>query len=266
MSGGFAHLTPLALLVALAAAPLAVAQDPAQQAPPAAPQEIAQEIAPDAQPEIPLPESGVLLVHAAQSFQYTSDAPDGGWCSAFSDRYGISRCEDQVTRVDSQEPCLWFVVAAWSEPRQWCGVGFGFGEFDPAAFAFIDHGPCFPDQGLELATPNWPAPFEGTAIVTTTARWEGNFVPLYYFVGYAYAPGEIPLSVEPRTQSAGFVECKEHRTFDAVGLGGLGLYREGFAVCPPAASPAPDSTTAAEPAPPAASDEPAGGEADSPGR
>ncbi|MBM3317014.1 MAG: hypothetical protein FJY75_04090 [Candidatus Eisenbacteria bacterium] len=181
-------------------------------------------------------ENGVFIVHVAQSFQYTTDAPEGGWCHAFDVRYGISRCEDQVVRVDTKEPILWFVVAAWSEPKAWCGAGFGFGEYDKEAFVFTGHGPCFPDQGIELATQGWPGPLGGTAIVTTTERWEGNYVPLYHFTGYAYAPGEIPLSLEPRTFSAGTVDCGiERGTADAVALGGLGLFQDGWPVCPPQA-------------------------------
>jgi hypothetical protein len=201
-------------------------------------------------------ENGVFLVHAPAAFQYTSDVPAGGWCAQGQGQgsLALDRCENQRTRVDSREPFLWYVIAAWSEPKEWQGFGFGLGTYDKSIFAFTAYGPCYPETGLALGTPKWPGPDEGVAVVTTAdvAPWSGNFVPIYYFIGYAYGPGTIPLSVEPRTQTAGTVHAKEGDpvTYDAVALGALGLFQDGKRVCPPRPVPAAvDSAAAATPAP-----------------
>jgi hypothetical protein len=198
-------------------------------------------------------DNGVFIVHAPAAFQYTSDAPAAGWCAQGQGEgsLALGRCEDQRTRVDSREPFLWYVLAAWTEPKEWCGIGFGLGTYDKSIFTFTAHGPCYPETGLELGTPNWPGPDEGVAVVTTAGPWRGNLLPVYYFIGYAYGPGTIPITVEPRTQTAGIVYCGsgEHVTYDAVALGALGLFQDGKRVCPPPLPPAVDSTAAATPTP-----------------
>jgi hypothetical protein len=177
---------------------------------------------------------GVFLVHALPATLFSSEAPEGGWCGLLAGEAALETCRDQVTRIDSDEGSVWFVLAAWGEPKEWASVGFGLGDYDPNLFAFADHGACFPDQGLQLPTPDWPGPNQGVALTVAPDTWKGNFVPIYFFVGYAYAPGRIPLSVEPRTQTAGLVQgAEKSETIDAVALGALGLFSDGIAVCPP---------------------------------
>lgn len=196
--------------------------------------------------------NGVFLVHAPAAFQYTSDAPAAGWCSQAQAQgpLALDRCENQRARVDSREPFIWFVIAAWAEPKEWAGIGFGLGTYDKSIFTFTEHGPCYPETGLELATPNWPGPDEGVAVITTAGvpPWRGSLVPIYYFIGYAYGPGTIPLSVEPRTQTAGMVYASDTGpvTYDAVALGALGLFQDGKRVCPPRPVPAAADSAAAD--------------------
>ena len=105
---------------------------------------------------------------------------------------------------------MWYVLAAWSESKEWCGVEYGFGTFDASILAFDDHGPCFPVDGLELPTSGWPGPNEGVAMTVVGGdTWTGNWVPVYYFVGYAYSEaGQIPIDVDPQGPFIGFANCQ----------------------------------------------------------
>jgi hypothetical protein len=147
-------------------------------------------------------------------------------------------CEDQNNRIDvsGHLGCVWFVLAAWEEDKEWCGVEFGFGEYDSPVFNFTASGPCFPDTGLEWSTPGWPGPGEGTVFGTTAAPWAGNFLPVYYFSGYAYSyygAGVIPLGANPATGSAGTTNCTHpEELWEAIELGGLGIDTDGITVCP----------------------------------
>jgi hypothetical protein len=182
-------------------------------------------------------ENGVFLVHAPADFQYTADVPQEGWCATYAAQ-PLTRCQDQVTRIDRREASIWFVLTAWPESKTWCGTGFGLGEYDPSIYVFVSHGPCYADQGLQLSSPKWPGPNEGTMFVTTTQPWSGSVVPVYYFIGYAYGAGTIPLSVDPRSVTAGWAVCDageagQPTEYDAVALGVLGILADGTAVCPP---------------------------------
>ncbi len=165
--------------------------------------------------------------------EYSSSPPAGGWCREYWDHYRLEDCEDQVNRIDTTEPVIWFVLAAWAEEKEWCGTEFGLGEYDPAAFGITDHGPCWPEDGLEIPTSSWPGPGEGTAIVVAGAPWEGNFVPVYWFAGYAYEEGLIPLSADPATGFAGTSNCESPpQAWAADSLGGMGLFQDGVYACP----------------------------------
>ncbi len=148
-------------------------------------------------------EGGVFIAHFPTEMEFSSEPPAGGWCQDYWDNYRIEDCEDQVNRIDTYDQVIWFVLAAWDEEKEWCGTEFGFGDYDPAAFVVTDYGPCWPEDGLEIPTASWPGPEEGTAIVVTGDPWEGNLVPVYWFAGYAYEEGLIPLAVDPATEFAG---------------------------------------------------------------
>ena len=178
-------------------------------------------------------EQGVFIAHHPAALQFSTTPPPGGWCEEFLTSHSIGSCQEQVNRIDTFEPVLWFVLAAWEEEKEWCGTEFGFGEFGSGVFAFVDYGPCFPEDGLEIPTAHWPGPNEGTAFVTTGRAWRGNFRPVYYFAGYAYAEGVIPLSVDPPTDFGGTSNCQTPpEAWAAVGFGGMGLFRDGIYACP----------------------------------
>ena len=181
---------------------------------------------------------GVFIAHHSLELAFTSMPPPGGWCSVLG-TYGIASCEDQNNRVDAQiaEAVMWMILAAWvEEDKEWCGCEFGFGEYDSRLFCFHDFGPCYPNTGLEIETPGWPGPNEGTAFIAADTPWTGNFEVVYYFGGYAYSEagaGIILLAEDPATDFAGFSNCgSAPLSWSAASLGGLGINTDGVFACP----------------------------------
>ncbi len=181
-------------------------------------------------------EAGALFAHYVPELGYTIDPPAGGWCQAY-DSYAISSVQELATRIDVADrlPASWYVLAAWeSEEKIWCGTQFGFGDFDPNLFGFEEAFACFPDEGLEIPMSGWPGPNLGTAFVVTTDPWEGNWVQVYYFGGYAYGyggPGHIPLDVDPTSDFIGFSNCMvppQQYEVDPVRRGVLGINTDGY--------------------------------------
>jgi hypothetical protein len=176
---------------------------------------------------------GALIAHFPAEMTFSFDPPTGGWCQFYWDSLRIEDCEDQVNRIDTGSQVIWFVLAAWDEEKEWCGTEFGFGEYDSDAFVITDFSPCWPENGLEIPTSSWPGPSEGTAIVTTGAPWEGNFVPIYRFTGLAYEEGLIPLAADPATEFAGTSNCANPpESWAADSLGAMGVFRDGVYACP----------------------------------
>ncbi len=186
---------------------------------------------------------GALFAHYVPELPYTTEPPAGGWCEAYQ-AYPIQGVGDLNTRIDvqGQAAATWFVLAAWEgENKTWCGAEFGLGAYDPALFAFAEVQPCYPvGGGLELPTGGWPGPGQGTAIVTTGTPWEGNWVPVYFFGGYAYAaaaPGQIPIDLDPATGFIGFSNCLMPPTqYDVAPAqrGVLGINTDGYPASGPA--------------------------------
>jgi len=174
---------------------------------------------------------GVFIAHAPAGVQFSASPPEGGWCQLYADSLAITSCEQQVNRIDSGDGSVWYVLAAWDEAKEWCGTEFGFGSYDAQSFAFVSSGPCFPSDGLEIPTSNWPGPNEGVAITTTDEPWSGNFEPVYYFTGYAYYEDQIPLSVDPDSDFGGWANCDEDKEA-AESFGAMGLLSTGEHVCP----------------------------------
>lgn len=185
---------------------------------------------------------GVLIAHYVPELGYSSDAPAGGWAEAYS-AYAIDNAADQNNRidVDTSLAASWFVLAAWIEEKQWCGAALGFGDFDPGLFGFCEHAPCYPEAGLEVTMGDWPGPNTGIAFVVIGTPWTGNFVPIYWFGGYAYAyagEGVLALAADPSTGFAGTSNCLSPPTqFDAACLGGIGIRTDGL-YCEPEGGPA----------------------------
>jgi hypothetical protein len=188
-------------------------------------------------------EGGALYVHHVPALVYSVDPPAGGWCDAYN-TYAIQGTDELITRIDVQtrEAATWYVLAAWEGfDKIWCGVEFGLGDYDASLFSYAESSPCFPSLGLEIHTPGWPGPGTGTAIVTTTASWQGNWLPVYFFGGYAYgytSPGQIPVNVDPTTGIAGFSNCASPpRQFevDPDHRGALGINTDGYPPTGPSA-------------------------------
>jgi len=183
-------------------------------------------------------EGGALIAHVVPELAYTVEPPPEGWCTSYA-QFAISSCEEQNNRVDvvGRAPVTWFLLAAWLDgDKEWCGCEFGFGNYDAGLFDFRDAGPCFPADGVELSTPGWPGPNEGTAIVAAPTPWSGNFQPMYRFCGYAYSypgPGVMQVGVDPATGFAGFSNCATPvEPWPAASLGGLGINTAGAYACP----------------------------------
>lgn len=183
---------------------------------------------------------GMFVVHYAADLPYSSDPPPEGWCGVYA-QHAISSLDEQVVRVDlsdEETPIGWFVLAAWTEEKTWCGTEFGLGDYDTQLFHVTDFEACYPaGGGLQISSPDWPAANTGTAIVTTGGAWSGNLVPVYFFGGYAYTgfgSGLVPIDVDPNYEDpaqyfAGFSNCANPpEPFEAECLGGLGIDMDGI--------------------------------------
>ncbi|MBM3318294.1 MAG: hypothetical protein FJY75_10640, partial [Candidatus Eisenbacteria bacterium] len=135
-------------------------------------------------------------------------------------------------RIDSPGMAVWYVLSAWTESKQWCGVEFGFGGYDGGAFLVAGHGACFPSAGLTIPTSGWPGPGEGIALAATDTPWAGNFQAVYWIAGYVYSEEVIPLSADPANGFGGWAGCEDQEEFAAAGYGGMGLLADGIYACP----------------------------------
>jgi hypothetical protein len=157
---------------------------------------------------------GVLAAHYVPELIFSSDPPPDGWCSAYAP-YAIGDLADvnATVTVPEFQAIVWYVLAAWQmEDKEWCGTEFGFGDYDAGVIGHIAWEPCYPPTGgLEIPTPGWPAPLEGTAFVVTGDPWMGNWVPVYVFGSYCYgyygASTVLPLAPDPATGFVGFSNC-----------------------------------------------------------
>jgi hypothetical protein len=151
----------------------------------------------------------------------------------------LTNCDDQVNRIDVSEfvTVVWYVIANFAEDKTWCGCQFGFDNYDPAIMFFLDSSACYPpDGGLEIASSGWPGPLQGTAIVSTGAPWEGNWIPMYAFKAYAYGYGNsgvVQLCPDPTVAVpfGGFGNCASPPEKWDAALGGMGVNADGTWVC-----------------------------------
>jgi len=174
--------------------------------------------------------SGALITHDAGGW-YRSYGPD---CYNYFQFNPISSCEEQVTTLQLGLRS-WFVIAAFEEDKEWCGVEFGFSNYDPDPMAIYEYGACYPEAGLEIPTPGWPGPNEGTAFVRTGTPWIGNWLPVYCFVVYAYdytyGSTVVQLTPNPATGFGGFCNCTNPPQMYPAALGGMGVNCPGVEVC-----------------------------------
>lgn len=182
---------------------------------------------------------GVYILHHPPEIVYTDPAPEGGWCQHYLDNHAISDLADQNPRIDSSAGSVWYVLGAFVGDAEWCGAEFGFGSYNGDLFGFTQYGPCLPGLGLELPTENWPGPNSGTAIVTSDTNWQGTLVPVYYFAGFAYGEGLIPLAADPATDFIGFGNCSmPPEIFSVRCVPAMGLFTDGIACYPSTPPPA----------------------------
>ena len=177
---------------------------------------------------------GALITHYSPDY-ICSDDP----CGEFFIYGPITHCQEQVTEImtpDFLEVC-WYVVAAFGENKIWCGVQFGFDDYDARIMYFLGADPCYPpDGGLEIKSPGWPGPLEGTAIVSTGAPWDGNWLPVYAFKAYAYGyygSGIVQLIPDPTVAIpfGGMGNCASPPEKWDSALGGMGVNDPGTWVC-----------------------------------
>lgn len=177
---------------------------------------------------------GVLITHAPAGFLYSAGLD---YCELYG-QYGIASCAEQINEMPAlgypNGETIFYVVAAWNEPKHWCGTEFGIGTAFAGLWYFVEFGPCLINN-LENSTGGWPGPGQGTAVVATDVPWDGNFVATYYFIGYGYYEDIIPLDVDPAQNFAGMGNCDVPAvTWDAVCLGAVGIGGvQGVYCCPP---------------------------------
>jgi hypothetical protein len=184
---------------------------------------------------------GVMIAHYPAGLAYSSDPPQEGWCAKYQNEFGITSAEQQVNRTDVLgAPVFWFVLSAWYEPKEFCGAEFGLGDYDDEAFAIVEYDACGDGfDPLEIPTGAWPSPNTGVSIaVSGDYAWTGNYVPIYYFVGYIYAPGTM-IEIVPDYRGpdlepfAGWANCEQLPVLaSAACLGAFGILRDG-AYCEP---------------------------------
>ena len=182
---------------------------------------------------------GTYIAHHNPLIQFTHDQPPEGWGNHLINSYPLDGCAGQNPTLDgsSAEGSVWYVLSAWPEEKRWCGAQFGLGGFPHELFSFVDWGPCFPNEGIEMPEGGWPGPNTGTTLVTDMGQeWFGNFLPIYYFTGYAheYMGGLIPFGEHPSAGPALWANCESPAEFfEPVCLGGMGVNAPGIYCCPP---------------------------------
>lgn len=175
---------------------------------------------------------GALIAHNA-GYYGRYQTPN---CETYFQYNPITSCDEQNNTMESGNQYAWFVIAAFDEDKEWCGVQFGFDNFDPLLLAFVEYAPCFPGLGLEIPSGGWPGPLEGTSFVIRDTPWTGNWLPVYWFHVYAYGyngPGLVQLIPDPSVpvHFGGFCNCGSPPHLWDAALGGMGVDQPGTWVC-----------------------------------
>ncbi|MFC1572999.1 FlgD immunoglobulin-like domain containing protein [Candidatus Eisenbacteria bacterium] len=166
---------------------------------------------------------GILIAHAPPTLHWSSGTD---YCQRYLEEFAISNSHEQIPQVAQDTlgdgGTVWYVISAWAGPKECCAVEFGFGEYDPDIFWFQGSGPC--NHGdLEVPSNEWPGPHEGTLVVNG-GHWSGNYVPIYWFGGYALEEGLIPLGINEADGFGGFTNCDASGVrYDAACFGALGI-------------------------------------------
>jgi len=177
---------------------------------------------------------GVFITHYVPEVTFSWDPPSP--CEAYGP-YAITSCAQQCTRVDTDSTLaiVIFILAAWTEDKEFGGVEFGMGDYSYGVFLPTGWDPCFPPSGgLLIPACSFPSPENGTVFVAVGEPWRGNFVPVLWLAGNASAQsGVVPLSEDPATHFAGTSNWEPpYIGYRAVALGALGINTDGLPVCP----------------------------------
>jgi len=175
---------------------------------------------------------GAMIVHAPAGIEY-SDGID--FCAVY-ESVRITSSYEQVSRIDpasSEVPNVWYVLAAWSQPKVWCQTTFGLGTYDAGIQAIGDWALCN-SGGPSLTSAGWPGPGEGLTIIHAD-QWSGDLEPVCWLMSYVYAAGQVPLTAYQIQQASGFSNC-DGMDFPVDCYGALGLLTAGVD-CHPAGQP-----------------------------
>jgi len=178
---------------------------------------------------------GVLILHGAPMIEWTN------YCQMWPGYQGIDSCQEQVTRIDVHPDDYYFsvvlhVIAAWTEPKEFCQVEFGLGDFDPSGYGWVmETEACFEGTGIETPSSGWPGPNEGVVLTATDVPWSGALAHVYVMgiYGYSYAgpvsPMAIPLAPHPILGFGGTVNCLDPpQAYPAVCFGAVGIGTDGL--------------------------------------
>lgn len=173
---------------------------------------------------------GVLLAHHPPDLVYSAGED---WCARYHDTYAISHWSENNARSDIQSDNLnqdvWYVIAAFHENKIWCGIQFGLGDYDANGWYMTGSGNCLANS-LEIPTPDWPGPITGVSIAATDIPYSGNYVPVYWFVGYTYSgePTLVPIDEDPSQNFIGFGNCEAPAGVWPAEGGGMGFFMDGI--------------------------------------
>lgn len=178
---------------------------------------------------------GVFIAHHPAGLAYTTETPAGGWCPLFGTLSGCDAQNNDNLATDGSA-LVWYVVAAFVQDSQWCGIEFGLTYFEDAetGYSIAEAGFCVPGQALEIPGDTWPSSGQGVSVVTTDIPWSGNFKPVYYFGGYAYGATTVQIGDNPGTPGpTAFANCNQEE-FPAAAYGAMGFGLPGVDACPEA--------------------------------
>ncbi len=180
--------------------------------------------------------NGALIIHHPTDLVFT-DTVD--WALEYP-THAITSEAEQNPRIDldanegaDEVGAVWYLIAAFEEDKEWCGVSFGLGAFEINCFYVAENGACLAGH-LEIPVGDWPGPNTGTSVVATTTQWAGNYQAVYWFGGYSYEAGYVPLGINPDMGSIAFGNCEQPAIEYEVPqdatpsrLGVLGIFQDG---------------------------------------
>ncbi|MFC1573296.1 hypothetical protein ACFL6M_06825, partial [Candidatus Eisenbacteria bacterium] len=81
---------------------------------------------------------GAFLTHYVAGSTPETDPPE------------IGDADQVVSEIDTRELSIWYVLAAWDEPKTFCFAEFGFGDYDADIYTFTDWGVIVPPGDMPL--------------------------------------------------------------------------------------------------------------------